>query len=184
VTVFFIIFTLGTAFSLPVTGVLSVASGVIFGHMTGFLVALLSSTLGGTVAMFTTRYIFQDLIRKRFAVQLEVINTGVEKEGPFYLFGLRMIPVIPFWTLNLLLGVTSMRVWVFMLATLLGMIPVMLILTFAGSQLGDIESFSLETIFTPRLILALILMASFPLLARGIVKLTRRYALEDRDQAP
>ena len=77
-----------------------------------------------------------------------------------------------------------MRVWVFMLATLLGMIPVMLILTFAGSQLGDIESFSLETIFTPRLILALILMASFPLLARGIVKLTRRYALEDRDQAP
>ena len=133
-------------------------------------------TLGGTVALYSTRYLFHDLIKKRFTSQLEVINKGIEKEGALYLFGLRMIPVIPFGLLNLLIGLTSMRVPVFMLATLCGMVPVILILAYTGSQLGNLDSFDLSAIFTPGLLLSLALLASFPFLAKAIVTLTRHFA--------
>ena len=174
--VFFVVFLIGTSCSLPVTGALTVVSGIVFGAATGFSISLLASTLGGTVALYSTRYIFHDLVKRRFPGQVDVVNEGIEKEGAFYLFGLRMIPVIPFWLLNLLIGLTSMRVPVFMLATLCGMIPVMLILAYAGSQLGEIETFSMSAIFTPGLILALTLLGSFPFLAKAIVAYTRRFS--------
>ncbi len=174
--VFFVVFLIGTSCSLPVTGALTVVSGIVFGAATGFSISLLASTLGGTVALYSTRYIFHDLVKRRFPGQVDVVNKGIEKEGAFYLFGLRMIPVIPFWLLNLLIGLTSMRVPVFMLATLCGMIPVMLILAYAGSQLGEIETFSMSAIFTPGLILALTLLGSFPFLAKAIVAYTRRFS--------
>ena len=174
--VFFVVFLIGTSCSLPITGALTVASGIVFGAATGFSISLLASTLGGTVALYSTRYIFHDLIKRRFPGQVDLVNEGIEKEGAFYLFGLRMIPVIPFWLLNLLIGLTSMRVPVFMLATLCGMIPVMLILAYAGSQLGEIETFSMSAIFTPGLILALTLLGSFPFLAKAIVSYTRRFS--------
>ena len=174
--VFFFVFLIGTSCSLPVTGVLSVASGIIFGLVTGFLISLLACTLGGTIALFSTRFIFHELIKRRFSVHLDVINKGIEKEGAFYLFGLRMVPVIPFWLLNLLVGMTSMRVAVFFIATLCGMVPIQLILVYAGSQLGNIETFSMTALFTPGLILSLCLLAVFPFLARAIVKFTRRFA--------
>lgn len=174
--VFFVVFFIGTSFSLPVTGALTVASGIVFGAATGFSISLLASTLGGTVALYSARYIFHDLVNRRFPGQIDVVNKGIEKEGAFYLFGLRMIPIIPFGLLNLLIGLTSMRVPVFMLATLCGMIPVMLILAYAGSQLGEIETFSMAAIFTPGLILALTLLGSFPFLAKAIVAYTRRFS--------
>lgn len=171
--IFFIVLLLGTACSLPVTGVLAVASGIIFGAVTGFIISLTASTLGGTVALYSSRILLHDLVSRRFTAQLAVINRGVEKEGALYLFGLRMIPVVPFWLLNLLMGLTSMRVPVFMLATMLGMVPVLVILAFTGSQLGEVDSFSLAAIFTPGLMLSLALLASFPFLAKFIVKVSR-----------
>jgi uncharacterized membrane protein YdjX (TVP38/TMEM64 family) len=174
--IFFLIFFIGTTCSLPVAGAMSIASGVIFGHLTGFFLSLFAATLGGTLALYSVRVLFHDFVENRFSAQTEVVNKGIEKEGAFYLFGLRMIPVIPFWLLNLLVGLTAMRVPAFMLATLLGLIPVTIILTYAGSQLGSIETVSIAGIFTPEMILALGLMATFPFLARGIVGLTRRYA--------
>ena len=107
------------------------------------------------------------------APQVEMVNKGIENEGAFFLFGLRMVPVFPFWALNLLMGLTSMRVPVFFLATLFGMVPVMLILSYTGNELGEIEHFSVSAIFTPGLILALCLLATFPILARLLVKLMR-----------
>ena len=174
-TVFFLVFMIGTACSLPVTGVLAVTGGVVFGTATGSALSLLASTLGGTLALYSTRLLFHDLVRRRFAVQLDVVNRGIEKEGAFFLFGLRMIPVIPFWSLNLMMGLTAMPVPLFMLATLSGMVPVMLILSYTGSQLGQVDGFSLSAVFTPGLILALSLLATFPLLARFMVKLLRNY---------
>jgi uncharacterized membrane protein YdjX (TVP38/TMEM64 family) len=173
--VFFTIFFVSTSCSLPVTGVLSVVSGIVFGPVTGFLISLIASTLGGTVALFSTRYLFHDLVKRRFSVHIDVINKGIENEGAFYLFGLRMVPVIPFWLLNLLVGLTSMRVLAFFVATLGGMVPILLILVYTGSQLGNIETFNMAAIFTPGLILALCLLATFPFLARAIVKVTRRF---------
>ena len=171
--VFFVVFFIGTGCSLPVTGVMALASGIVFGTLTGFLISLLATTLGGTVALYSTRYLFYDFIKRRFTPQVEVVNKGVEKEGAFYLFGLRMIPVIPFWLLNLVMGLTTMPVLVFMLATFCGMIPVLLIFAYAGNQLGNIDSFSMAEVFTPGLILALCLMASFPLLAKVLVGVLR-----------
>ena len=136
--IFFIVFAIGTSCSLPVTGVLALASGIVFGTLTGFLLSSFATTLGGTVALYSTRFLFYDLIERRFTAQVELVNKGVEKEGALYLFGLRMVPVIPFWTLNLLMGLTSMRVPVFMLATFLGMMPVLMIFAYIGNQLGSI----------------------------------------------
>ena len=173
--VFFVVFLVATACSLPVTGALSLASGIVFGALTGLVVSLLASTLGGTVALLSTRYLLRDLIKRRFTGQLAVVNKGLENEGAFFLFGLRMIPVIPFWLLNLVIGLTSMRVPVFMLATLTGMVPVVFILAYTGSELGDIDSFSVSAVFTPGLIVALALLATFPFMARFLVKQARRY---------
>lgn len=172
--IFFIVFFVGTSCSLPVTGVLALASRIVFGTFTGFTLSVFATTLGGTVALYSTRFLFYDLIERRFTAQVELVNKGVEKEGALYLFGLRMVPVIPFWTLNLLMGLTSMRVAVFMLATFLGMMPVLMIFAYTGNQLGSIESFSLASVLTPGLILALCLLASFPLLARFILKFIRK----------
>jgi len=174
--IFFLIFFVGTACSLPITGAMIVISGIVFGHLTGFLISIFASAMGGTVALLSVRILFKDVIQRRFSSHIDVINKGIKKEGALYVFGLRMVPVIPFWLLNLLVGLTSMRVPVFMLATFLGMIPVTLILSYAGSQLGQVESFSVAAIFTPGMILSLCLLATFPFLAKAIVKLTRRYA--------
>jgi len=171
--VFFLVYMLGTACSLPVTAIMAITGGIVFGTLTGFVLSLLSSTLGATLSLYSSRYLFHDLVRRRFAPQLDMVNKGIASEGAFYLFGLRMIPVIPFWGLNLLMGLTTMRVTVFMLATLFGMVPVMMILSYTGNELGEIESFSVAEVFTPGLILALCLLASFPILARLLVRLLR-----------
>jgi uncharacterized membrane protein YdjX (TVP38/TMEM64 family) len=174
--VFFFIFLFGTSFSLPVTGVLSVASGIIFGPVIGFFISLTASTIGGTIALFSTRFLFHDLVKRRFSVHLDVINKGIEKEGAFYVFGLRMVPVIPFALLNLLVGLTSMRAPIFFVATLAGMIPILMVLAYTGSQIGTIETFSMGAILTPGLILSLCLLAAFPFLARGFVRFIQRFA--------
>jgi uncharacterized membrane protein YdjX (TVP38/TMEM64 family) len=173
--VFFSVFFIATSCSLPVTAILTLAGGIVFGTLTGFSLSLAATTLGGTVALYSTRFLFYDLVKRRFTGQIEMVNKGIEKEGAFYLFGLRMIPVIPFWLLNLVMGLTSMRVPVFMLATFCGMMPVLLILTYTGDELGDIESFSFAEVFSPDLILALCLLASFPLLAKLLVNFVQRY---------
>ena len=172
--IFFIVFAIGTSCSLPVTGVLALASGIVFGTLTGFALSVFATTLGGTVALYSTRFLFYDLIERRFSVQVDMVNTGIEKEGAFYLFGLRMVPVIPFWSLNLLMGLTTMPVPVFMLATFLGMMPVLMIFAYTGNQLGNIDNFSFAAVFTPGLLLALCLLASFPFLARFLLTLVRR----------
>jgi len=171
--VFFVVFVVGTACSLPVAGVLTIAAGIVFGTLAGFALSLMACTLGGTLALYSTRFVLHDFVKRRFRVQLEVIDKGIRKEGAFYLFGLRMVPVIPFWLLNLLVGLTSMRVPVFMLATLTGMVPVLLILANAGSQLGEVKRLDLAEIFSPGLILSLLLLASFPLLARLLLGWSR-----------
>jgi uncharacterized membrane protein YdjX (TVP38/TMEM64 family) len=174
--VFFLVFLAGTSFSLPVTGLLAVASGALFGMVIGSLISLAALTMGGSVAVIITRYLLHDLVLRRFTGQIAVVNKGVEKEGAFFLFSLRLLPVLPFWLINWLIGLTSMRIGVFMLATFFGMAPVILLLSYTGSQLGAVDSLSLGTLFTPSLLLAFALLAAFPLLARGILFVTRNLA--------
>ena len=171
---FLLVYVLGTALSLPVSGALSVIAGMIFGRVVGIPLALAACTTGGTVAYLMSRYLLHELVQRRFAVQMQVINRGIEREGAFYLMCLRMVPVIPFWLLNLLSGVTALRVYPFFFATLLGMFPVVVILVNFGAQLGAVETFSLAALFTPGLLLSLTLLAATPFLARGLVALLRQ----------
>ena len=172
--VFFMLFVLGTGLSLPITAILIVASGMIFGMEIGVVISLAAMTLGGTVSLLTGRFVFRDIVERRFPGYIGVINKGIEKEGAFYLLSLRLLPIIPFWIVNLLLGVTGVRIPTFMLTTLFGMIPVVLIYSYAGSQLGSIKELKLGSILTPGMIVALCLLAAFPLLAKMLLKLARR----------
>ena len=102
------------------------------------------------------------------------INRGIEREGAFYLFSLRMIAVIPFWLLTLLMGVTPIGIWRFFLATAAGMLPIVVVLVHFGTQLGAIESFSLRSVFTPGLLTALALLGILPFATRRLVALIKR----------
>ena len=172
--VFGILYMLGTALSLPVTGILSVIAGMIFGRLFGVPLSLLACTCGGTLAYLMSRYLLHDLVQQRFAVQMSMLNKGIETEGAFYLFCLRMVPIIPFWLLSLLAGVTTISITRYFVATLLGMLPVILILVNFGAELGAVEQFSVATLFTPGLLFSLTLLAAMPLLARGIIVVLRR----------
>lgn len=173
--VFFLIFFLGTALSLPLYGILATLSGVIFGNIIGFPLALLAGTMGGTLAYFSSRIILHDVIQNRFGDRLHVLNQGMVRDGAFYLFSLRMIAVIPFWLLNLLMGLTPVTAAKFFLATLTGMVPITLILVYFGSQVGNIEQFSIREVLSPGLLLSLLLLALLPFMTRAIVRLVQRH---------
>jgi len=171
---FFMLFVLATGCSLPVTAILMVGSGMIFGTWIGLVISLSAMTLGGTMSLLTGRFLFRAMVERRFTGYIGVIDKGIEKEGTFYLFSLRLIPIFPFWVVNLLLGVTGIKIPIFMFATFCGMLPVTLIFSYAGSQLGSIEELNLGSILSPGLILSLCLLAGFPFLAKALLKLTRK----------
>lgn len=164
--VFFLIYLLGTSCSLPVNAALSITSGIIFGPLLGFGISALASTLGATFALLITRYLLRDIIMERFSARLAVVNKGVEEEGAFYLFSLRLVPVVPFWLLNILLGLSSMPVRTFFLTTLIGMMPITAMLVYTGGQLGQISEFSFSAVFSPTLLAVFCALAVFPFLAR------------------
>jgi len=178
VIVFFIIFLCGTALSLPVCGVLSVTCGFLFGHLIGLPLALIACALGGTIAYLVSRYLLGDFVQKRFAGQLTIVNRGMEAEGSFYVFALRMVPIVPFWLLNLVLGLTPIRPGAFLVATFFGMLPITLILVHFGTQLSSVANVSVAEIFTPGLILSLALLTSMPFLARIVVNWIRHNVID------
>lgn len=175
---FFFIYLLATAFSLPASAVLSIATGIIFGRLIGIPLALLACSLGGTLAFLSSRYLLHDFIQDRFSKQYQKVNSGVKQDGAFYVFSLRMVPVIPFWLLNLLMGLTKMKTTHFYFATLTGMIPITAILVHFGTELGSIKNYSLAAVFTPSMIAALILVGLLPFVTRGLLRL-----IKNRNQA-
>ncbi|MFT5573708.1 MAG: putative membrane protein YdjX (TVP38/TMEM64 family) [Cryomorphaceae bacterium] len=175
---FFAIYLLSTAISQPSSAILSIASGIIFGRLIGMPLALLACSLGGTLAFLSSRYLLHDFIEKSFSKQYHKVNSGVKKDGAFYVFSLRMVPVIPFWLLNLLMGLTKMKTSHFCFATMVGMIPTTAILVHFGAELGSIESYTLSEVFKPEMIAALALVALLPFVTRRLLKL-----IKNRNQA-
>lgn len=172
--IFFAIYLLLTAFSLPLNGVLAIATGVIFGRVIGIPLALLACSLGGTLAFFTSRYLLHNFIEKRFSKQYHKVNNGVIKDGAFYVFSLRMVPVVPFGLLNLLMGLTKIRTSHFFFSTLSGMIPITSILVHFGAELGAIEYHSFSTIFTADMMAALTLIGLLPFVTRWLLGLIKK----------
>jgi uncharacterized membrane protein YdjX (TVP38/TMEM64 family) len=169
--VFFAIYLLATAFSLPASAVLSIATGMIFGRLIGIPLALLACSFGGTLAFLSSRYLLHDFIEQRFSRQYHKVNSGVKRDGAFYVFSLRMVPIIPFWLLNLLMGLSKMKISHFCFATLTGMVPITAILVHFGAELGAIEGYSPSAVFTPGMIAAFVLVGILPFITRGLLRL-------------
>ncbi|WP_151703033.1 FAD-dependent oxidoreductase [Nitrincola alkalilacustris] len=165
--VFFGIYVLVTALSLPGAAVMTLAGGAIFGLLWGLALVSFASTLGATLAMLVSRYLLGDWVRRRFAGRMQAIDAGVAREGGFYLFTLRLVPLFPFFVINLVMGLTKMRVWTYWWVSQVGMLAGTLVYVNAGTQLARIDS--LSGILSIELLGAFALLGVFPLLARRIV---------------
>lgn len=166
--VYALIYIVVTALSLPGATIMTLAGGAIFGFWVGVPVVLISATIGATIAFWAARYIFRDAVQQRFGDRLTAINRGLEKEGAFYLFSLRLVPVFPFFLINLLMGLTTIRTSIFFWVSLVGMLAGTAVYVNAGTQLAAITQ--LSNILSPDLIGAFLLLALFPWLAKWGIK--------------
>ncbi|MES9880899.1 MAG: FAD-dependent oxidoreductase [Sedimenticola sp.] len=163
----FAIYLLVTALSLPGAAVMSLAIGAIFGLATGLLLVSFASTIGATLAFLISRTLLRDMVQSRFSDKLQSINAGIEKDGAFYLFGLRLVPLFPFFIINLVMGLTTIRTWTFYWVSQVGMLLGTAIFINAGTELGKLDS--LSGILSPGLIFSFILLGVFPLMAKKIL---------------
>lgn len=179
---FLLIYVVMAALSLPGAALLTLLGGALFGFWTGLLLVSFASTIGATFAAVLARTLLRDSLEKRFSRQLMRINAGVEREGPFYLFTLRLIPIFPFFVINLVMGLTRMRLRTFYWVSQLGMLPGTAVFVNAGRELGSLSS--LSGILSPTLILSFALIGVFPWLARALVALLKRRRLASQFDRP
>ena len=168
---YFIAYVLMAALSLPGAAVMTIAAGVLFGPWVGTLVVSFASSLGATFAFLIARLLFRDAVADRFGSRMTVLNEGVRKEGGFYLFTLRLVPVFPFFVVNLAMALTPIAISRFYFVSQLGMLPATFVYVNAGTQLGRIES--LAGVVSPGLIGAFVLLGLFPLLAKRFIEWLR-----------
>ena len=165
--VFFVVYVVVTALSLPGAAVMTLAIGAIFGFVTGTILVSFASTIGATLAFVIARFLLRDTVQAKFGDKLKAINQGVEKDGAFYLFGLRLVPLFPFFVINLVMGLTPIRTWTFAWVSQVGMFAGTLVYVNAGTQLAKIDS--LSGILSPGLIISFVLLGVFPLIAKKIL---------------
>lgn len=161
-----------TALSLPGAAVMTLAAGALFGLVEGTIIASIASTLGATLAMLSARFVARDWVRGRFPKAVRAVDRGMERDGSFYLLSLRLIPALPFFVINLVMGLTAMRAATFALVSQIGMLPGTIVYVNAGTQLARIEEAG--DILSPALIGSLVLLGLFPLLARFAIGRIRR----------
>ncbi|MEH6685674.1 MAG: FAD-dependent oxidoreductase [Halopseudomonas sabulinigri] len=164
---FFAAYVLVTALSLPGAALMTLAGGALFGLGWGLLLVSFASSLGATLAMLISRFLLQDWVQKRFGRRLKPLNDGIEREGAFYLFALRLVPAFPFFMINLAMGLTRIKARTFWWVSQLGMLPGTFVYVNAGRELSQLES--LGGILSPGLIGAFVLLGLFPLIARKIL---------------
>ncbi|GBE03247.1 TVP38/TMEM64 family inner membrane protein YdjZ [bacterium BMS3Abin09] len=164
IAVYMLIYIVVTALSLPGAAVMTLAGGAIFGFITGLVVVSFASSIGATLACFVSRFILRDWVQGKIGDKLKTVNEGVEKEGAFYLFTLRLIPVFPFWLINLGMGLTKMPLKTFYWVSQVGMLAGTAVFVNAGKELGKIDS--LSGILSPGLIMSFVLLGLFPIVAK------------------
>ena len=169
---YFVVYVLVTGLSLPGAAVMTLAGGAVFGLVWGVLLVSFASSLGASIAMLISRTLLRDWVQGRFSEQLAAVNEGLEKDGSFYLFGLRMVPLFPFFVINLVMGLSPLTPWQFYWVSQAGMLAGTVVFVFAGTQLAQVAS--LSDVLSPGLIVALSLLGLFPLLARYSLGWLRR----------
>ena len=166
---YFAIYVAVAGLSLPGAVPMTLVGGAIFGLLWGTVIISFASTLGATLAFLTSRFVLRDSIQTRFGDKLAAINRGIEKDGPFYLFTLRLVPAFPFFVINLAMGLTPLRTWTFYWVSQIGMLAGTIVYVNAGTEIAKIES--LRGILSPGLLVSFTLLGIFPLLAKWIVNL-------------
>jgi len=164
---FFIMYVVVTALSLPGAAIMTLAAGALFGFWVALLLVSFASSMGATLAFFASRFLFHDTVQQRFGDRLKKLNEGVRKDGAFYLFTLRLVPAFPFFVINLVMGLTPIKVRTFYFVSQVGMLAGTAVYVLAGTQLGQIESAS--GLLSPELIGAFVLLGIFPWIAKGIM---------------
>jgi len=162
------IYVVVTALSLPGATIMTLAGSALFGFLPALIVVSFASSIGATLAFLVSRVLLRDWVQKRFHERLQALNDGIAKEGGFYLFTLRLVPIFPFFMINLVMGLTPIRTLTFYWVSQLGMLAGTAVYVNAGTQLGQIES--LSGILSPGLLLSFALLGVFPLIARRSVR--------------
>ncbi|GBD98195.1 TVP38/TMEM64 family inner membrane protein YdjZ [bacterium BMS3Abin07] len=177
ISIYMAIYIIVTSLSLPGAAVMTVAGGALFGLATGTLAVSFASTIGAVLACFIARFLLRDWVQGKFGDKIQKINEGIEKEGPFYLFTLRLIPIFPFWMINLVMGVTKMRITTFYWVSQVGMLPGTIVFVNAGKELAKIDS--LSGILSPGLIGSFVILGLFPITVKKIMLLFRKKSGEN-----
>lgn len=165
--IFFTIYIAITALSLPGAAIMTLAGGVIFGLFVGTLIVSFASTIGATLAFLVSRFLFRELLQKKFAERLQIINQGIKEDGAFYLFTLRLVPIFPFFIVNLLMGLTPIKTSIFFIISQIGMLAGTVVYVYAGTQLAKINT--LEDILSVELLVAFSLIGLLPLISRKVI---------------
>lgn len=167
--IFFGFYVVVTGLSLPGAAILTLIAGAVFGFSWGLLIVSFASTLGATLAFLMSRAVLGDWVQEKFSEQLSTVNAGLEKEGGFYLFTLRLIPIIPFFVINLVFGLSRIKTLTFYWVSQLGMLAGTAVFVNAGAQLGAVEELSLSGVLTPQIIGAFVLLGLFPWLTKALL---------------
>lgn len=171
IAVYMAIYILVTALSLPGAAVMTLAGGGFFGLVLGTVIVSFASTIGAALACLVARTLLRDWVQQRFGEKLKTINQGIEREGGFYLFTMRLIPVFPFFVINLVMGLTTMRLVTFFWVSQLGMLPGTIVYVNAGKELAKIDS--LAGILSPSLIASFVILGLFPITVKKIMQYVR-----------
>jgi uncharacterized membrane protein YdjX (TVP38/TMEM64 family) len=169
---FFLLYVAVTGLSIPGAAIMSLVSGALFGVVVGSIIVSFASTIGATLAFLSARFVLRDWVQTKFGERLRAIDDGLEKDGAFYLFTLRLIPVFPFFVINLLMGLTRIKTRSFFWVSQLGMLPATVVFVNAGTQISRIES--TKGLLSPTLIASFIALALFPWVAKGLVGIAKR----------
>ncbi len=172
IAIYMLVYIVVTALSLPGATIMTLAGGALLGLWVGLLAVSFASTIGATLAFLVSRFLLREGVQSRFGDSLRSVNAGIEKDGAFYLFSLRLVPIFPFFVINLVMGLTPIRTSVFYLVSQLGMLPGTFVYVNAGTQLGQLESAA--GILSPGLLLSFALLGIFPLLAKKVLALVKR----------
>lgn len=170
--VYFGVYVVVTGLSLPGAALMTLAGGAIFGFWIGLLLVSFASTIGATIAFLVARVLLREWVQNRFGDRLDAINRGVEQDGAFYLFSVRLVPVFPFFLVNLLMGLTPIKLLTFFFVSQVGMLAGTMVFVNAGKQLAEVDS--VGGVLSPALLASFLLLATFPFIVRKVMDIIKR----------
>jgi uncharacterized membrane protein YdjX (TVP38/TMEM64 family) len=171
ILVFFLFYVVVTALSLPGATIMTLSAGMLFGLTWGVVIVSFASTIGASLAFIISRFILYSSIQEKYADKLDKINKGIKKEGAFYLFALRLVPLFPFFLINIIMGVTQIRLWTFFWVSQVGMFLGTIVYVYAGTELAKVNT--LGDIVSIRLLVAFSILGLFPIVTKRLLEYVR-----------